>query len=155
MAHRNAKRTALIALGVILVIQFVPLKRDNPPLNPSQTIDTLQPMPASVLAIFHSSCNDCHSNQTRWPWYSRLAPISWLVAHDVHEGRKKMNLSEWGSYSTKKKEDKLELICEQVTNSDMPDGKYTFFHRTARLTEEQRGSVCEWVEDARSNLDSY
>ncbi len=106
-------------------------------------------MPADVKAVFERSCKNCHSNETSWPWYSYVAPISWVVAHDVHQARKAMNLSEWGSYSSNKKTDKLEEICEQLTNGDMPDRKYALIHRQARPTARERDVVCQWTDDSR------
>jgi len=106
-------------------------------------------MPAGVKAVFERSCKDCHSNETAWPWYSYVAPVSWVVARDVHQARKKMNFSEWGSYPPQRKEDRLEEICEQVTNGEMPDRKYAIFHRSARITPQERDAVCQWTDDSR------
>lgn len=153
MRGSRTKRIFLAVIVVFVAAQFVPLNRQNPPVTPSKTIEAVEPMPASVRAIFQTSCNDCHSNETRWPWYSRIAPLSWMIVHDVHEGRRHVNFSEWGVYSAKKKEDKLELICEQVTNGDMPDGVYAFFHRQVRVGEQGRQEVCDWVDSARSTLE--
>ena len=106
-------------------------------------------MPADVKAVFERSCKNCHSNETSWPWYSYVAPISWVVVRDVHQARKAMNLSEWGSYPINIKTNKLKEICEQLTNGDMPDRKYTLIHRRARPTAKERGAVCQWSEDSR------
>lgn len=145
----------IVATVVLLAaIQIVPVSAHNAPVVPSHSIYSVQAMPPQVRSVFENSCNDCHSSETHWPWYSHIAPVSWIVAHDVREGRKHVNFSEWGTYSPKKQEDKLELICEQVTNGDMPDAMYAFFHRQSRLTQDQRDAVCEWVETARANLDS-
>ena len=97
-------------------------------------------------------CRDCHSNETAWPWYSRIAPVSWMVASDVHDGRKHFNLSEWGNYPEEKKLRKLGEICEQVKNEDMPDQKYALIHRSARLDTQQRAMLCDWVETIRKPL---
>src|SRR5262249_33303691 len=87
-------------------------------------------------------------------WYSRIAPVSWMVANDVHEGRKHFNLSEWGTYPEEKQLRKLGEICEQVKNEDMPDEKYTLIHRSARLDQKDRAMLCDWVETARKPLQS-
>jgi Haem-binding domain len=121
----------------------------NPGVQPSHTIYAAVAVPADVKAILERSCKNCHSNETAWPWYSYVAPVSWVVAHDVHQARKKMNFSEWGGYSAQRKEDRLEEICEQVTNGDMPDRKYALFHREARPTLAERAAVCQWAEDSR------
>ena len=152
MALTQTKRVGLIAVALAAGIQFVPVDRGNPPVEPSHSIYAAQPMPANVRSIFEDSCKNCHSNQTTWPWYSYVAPFSWIVVHDVHDGRKHMNFSEWSAYSADKREEKLDDICDEVTNGEMPDGKYLLIHRKARLTQSQRESVCDWVENARASL---
>jgi hypothetical protein len=84
-----------------------------------------------------------------WPWYSYVAPVSWIVANDVHNGRKHLNLSEWGDYSAKQREEALENICEQVQQKQMPEGMYLLLHRDARLTASEKESICRWTEAAR------
>jgi len=144
-----AKRVGLAVVVLVGGVQFVPVDRSNPPVQPGHSIYASESVPATVRSIFEDSCKNCHSNQTAWPWYSRVAPFSWIVAHDVHAGRRQLNLSEWSLYSPKKQEEKLEDICEQVTNGDMPDGKYLLIHRQAKLTQQEREAVCDWVESAR------
>lgn len=145
----RTKQIGTAALALLMLAQFVPAGTRNPTSMPAQSIYATQTVPGAVRSVFENSCNDCHSNQTRWPWYSRVAPLSWMIAHDVHAGRKHFNLSEWGSYTGRQKEEKLESICEQITNGDMPDSKYAFVHRKVRLTQDQRDAVCDWVESAR------
>jgi heme-binding protein len=140
----------LVATGLLLLaIQFAPVSRINPKEDTSQMIYASLPAPTEVKAVFDRSCRNCHSNETVWPWYSYVAPVSWMVARDVHQGRKKMNLSEWGTYSAQRKEDRLEEICEQVTNGEMPDRKYAIFHREARVTPQERNAICQWTDDSR------
>jgi len=130
-------------------MQFIPVDRTNPSVDPSHTIYATLELPPGVKVVFERSCRDCHSNETAWPWYSHVAPVSWVMAHDVHRARQKMNLSEWGSYTAQEKEDRLEEICEQVMNGDMPDRKYAIFHREARITRQEREAVCQWTDDSR------
>jgi heme-binding protein len=143
------KRIAVATGFVLLASQLIPVDRSNPIVDPSRTIYAALTVPAGVKAVFERSCKNCHSNETAWPWYSYVAPASWVVVHDVHQARKTMNLSEWGTYSAQRKEDKLEEICEQVTKGDMPDRKYAIFHREARVTPQERDAVCQWSEDSR------
>lgn len=147
--RRWMRKTGLVVLILLLVIQFIPVNRNNPSVDPRRTIYATLPMPASVKAVFEGSCKNCHSNETSWPWYSYVAPVSWMVAHDVHQAREAMNLSEWGDYSVNRKTDKLEEICEQLTNGDMPDRKYLLIHRRARPSATERDIVCQWTEDSR------
>jgi Haem-binding domain len=139
----------VLAFVLLVAIQFVPVDNRNPPVQSANTIYSIEAVPQNVRAIFESSCTNCHSNQTRWPWYSHVAPFSWIVVHDVHRGRNLMNFSEWGMYSPKKRDQKLEDICDQLMNGDMPDGKYLLIHRKARLSEEQKEAVCQWTQAPR------
>ena len=147
--RRRLKQIGIAVVVLFVAIQFVPANNHNPSVNPSQTIYAIIPVPSDVRSVFDGSCKDCHSNETRWPWYAHVAPASWILAHDVHEGRKEMNFSEWGAYSPEKREDKLEEICEQVVNGDMPESKYAFIHRKSKPAERERDAVCKWTEDVR------
>ena len=147
--RRWTLRIGISLVVLLLASQLVPVERSNPKVDPSLSIYLIQPVPAPVKAVLERSCKDCHSYDTSWPWYSYVAPISWVVAHDVQKGRKSMNFSEWGGYSAKRKEDKLEEICEQLVNGDMPDRKYRLFHRNSRVTEQERGAICQWTDDSR------
>lgn len=143
------KRVGLAVLVLLVVVQFIPVNRQNPTVDPAQSVYTKEKIPAAVKSVFNRSCANCHSDATAWPWYSYVAPVSWVVASDVHEARGKMNLSEWGGYPANKREEKLEEICEQLTNGDMPDLKYRLVHHEARVTPEERTAVCQWTEDSR------
>jgi len=143
------KRSGLAVILLLASIQFFAIDRHNPVVEPSQTIYSTESPPAEVRSILQRSCNDCHSNETRWPWYSYIAPVSWVVANDVHQARRRMNFTEWGTYPSKKRADRLEEFCEQLMNGEMPDRKYTFIHRNARLTQEERASLCAWANGKR------
>ncbi|MCW8803479.1 MAG: heme-binding domain-containing protein [Ignavibacteriaceae bacterium] len=130
----------LIALGVIIVaIQFIPVDRSNPPVI--QEIDA----PANVLSILKTSCYDCHSNETNWPWYSYVAPVSFLVAGDVEDGRKRVNFSEWDKYDEKKKEKKMDAMIEEVEEGGMPLPKYLITHSEAKMDPEKIKLLKDWV----------
>jgi hypothetical protein len=107
-------------------------------------------VPESVANIFRKSCNDCHTNQTEWPWYSEIAPVSWAVAEHVEDGRRHLNFSEWGSYETRRRNKKLDEICEQVESREMPLSQYLWAHRDAKLTDSEIKIVCAWTEASRS-----
>ncbi len=142
-------RIVLAVAVLLLVSQLIPVHRSNSAVDPAQSIYSAEQVPPAVKAVFQRSCENCHSEQTTWPWYAYVAPASWVVANDVHEARKAMNFSRWTTYSAKKREEHLEDICEQVTNGDMPDAKYLLIHRKARLTPVERTAVCEWTEGSR------
>ena len=129
-------------LGILLaliVMQFVPVERTNPP------VEQEVPAPANVRAMLRRACYDCHSNETRWPWYSHVAPVSWLVAHDVHEARKHLNFSTWNQYNPKRQAKKSNEAWEEVDEGEMPLWYYLPLHRDAVLSAEDRELLREWA----------
>jgi hypothetical protein len=125
-------------VGLALAIQLVPVDRSNPPV----TADLAAP--PAVDAVLRASCYDCHSNETRWPWYSRVAPVSWLVAHDVEEARDRLNFSLWGTYERKRQQRLAEEMWEEVEKGEMPLEIYLLVHADARLTEDDRAVLAAW-----------
>ena len=148
MSHRRGNgfpwRTVGLAAvlgiaGIILAIQGVPVRRDNPP-----NADDIGAPPA-VASILRRACYDCHSNETRWPWYSRVAPISWLIAHDVELGREEMNFSEWGTYYPGTRRRKLKWMERALREEEMPLWSYRLMHPDARLSRTDRATLEQWI----------
>jgi hypothetical protein len=136
---KKVLRAVVVVLVVAIVaIQLVPVTRSNPPVT--EEIGA----PESVRAVLRESCYDCHSNETHWPWYSYVAPVSWLVAYDVEHGREHMNLSEWDRYAPEERAHKIEEIWEEVEHGAMPLPKYLRLHPGATLTDEDRRLLREW-----------
>ena len=142
------RRAVMGAVGLAILIQLVPPSRTNPPVNLQQDIATVMNVDASIGGVLDRSCNDCHSNRTVWPWYSRIAPMSWVVASDVSNGRRHMNFSEWGSYPDYKQQDLLSEMCKLVTERGMPPLSYALTHGGANLSESDRQSICSWTQAA-------
>jgi hypothetical protein len=134
-----SKRTSLIAVASILALQLYPLDRSNPPVV--LEVDA----PAEVKAVLERACYDCHSHQTRWPWYAWVAPVSFLVVHDVSEAREHLNFSDWGRYTPEKARKKIDEILEEVEEGEMPLFYYLPLHPEAELTTEDRLAIEEWV----------
>ena len=149
------KRTGgrvVLALGVLfLLLQLIQPERTNPPASAD---DLRRHLPASprVAGLLRAACFDCHSNQTRWPWYSYVAPVSWLVSRDVEEGRKHLNFSQWGSYERRKQIGRLGAVGEEVGNGEMPLPIYAAMHEEAKLSKEDRDSLVAWAEQMRGLL---
>ena len=144
-------------VGILVVVLFLGLQafspaRTNPPIEPAKTIEASAQITLEVAAILERACSDCHTNTTRWPWYSHVAPVSWLVVDDVNEGRRKLQLSEWGSFSVKKAAKKLEEICEEVKDGEMPLKAYLLMHPEARLSDADKQLLCAWAEQERTRL---
>ena len=115
------------------------------------SIDDLK-LPAEITSIFKRSCMDCHSSQTTWPWYSYVAPTSWLVERDVRRGRDHMNFSQWQQYTFQHREKLLADVASAVKNDEMPLRQYTFIHRQARLTDAERDLVYQWARRERRRI---
>jgi hypothetical protein len=109
-------------------------------------------MPLEVKALLGRSCRDCHSNQTVWPWYSYVAPTSWLVERDVRRGRDHMNLSHWPQYNFKQREKLLADIASVVKNHEMPLPQYTLIHRGAKLSDAERDILYHWARQERRKV---
>jgi hypothetical protein len=132
------KKFIAFLVVVIIGIQFIPVERTNPPVT--SDIDA----PANIKAILKKACYDCHSNETNWPWYSKVAPISFLTVSDVNDGRKHLNFSEWGNY-TDKTEKVKEEIWEEVREENMPPWMYRVSHSEAKLTPEEKNLLRNWA----------
>jgi len=144
-------------LAVLLLIAFIILQFFGPERNEGDVAD-LKPfieetnLPASVAKTLQVACYDCHSSNTRYPWYGNIEPISyWMDAHIEH-GKEELNFSEWSSYSAKKKDHKLEEIIEEVKEGHMPIASYLLTHSDAKLTNEQIQEMDAWVQEARAFL---
>lgn len=148
-------RYAALALALALLgAQFIRPARTNPASDPALSIYTQMEVPAQVRAILERSCRDCHTNDTRWPWYSHVAPASWLVVDDVNHARRHLNFSEWGRMSRSDARDALEEICEVAEKGEMPLPSYLLLHREARLSPADVETLCAWSEAARRQLRS-
>jgi hypothetical protein len=143
------KKTIIVLVVIIIGLQFVPVHRTNPPI--SWDINA----PSKVSGILRTSCYDCHSNETRWPWYSYIAPVSYFITSDVNEGRKHLNFSEWDKYDEKKKAKKLDGIIEMVTEGEMPLPMYLLIHKNAKLDTEKINILKEWVKPGSSKEESF
>ena len=132
-------RVASGALAAALVgMQAFRTDRTNPPVERDVAA------PAGVEALLRRACYNCHSHETVWPWYSHVAPVSWLVAHDVSEGRRELNFSTWTAYPAAKKVRKLRKSAEEVTKRKMPPWYYALVHPEARLADAEREMLRTW-----------
>jgi hypothetical protein len=149
MVKKWLKRIFWAGVAVFAGIQLVPVNLTNPPVNSQQALNP----PPAVEAILRVACYDCHSNETRWPWYSHVAPMSWMVNNHVTEGRLAMDFSIWASYKPDKQADYLRDIKDAVTNGWMPLSSYLLIHRDAVLTPDQVKIVADWAGATADKLD--
>jgi hypothetical protein len=152
-------KTILKWLMIILVIglavaQFFPMARTNPPFTAAQTIENVVNVPPDVHATLMRACGDCHSNLTEWPWYSHVAPMSWLVVGHVDDGRRHINLSTWVRPGKEPKDsiDRLKAMCDEVQSGGMPLTSYTLIHWNSKLSADDVKRICEWSEAEQKRL---
>ena len=142
---KTARVTTLSLLALGLMAQLVPIRHDNPPERAG-----LAARP-EVERILRRSCYDCHSNQTVWPWYGYVAPASWLVAHDVHDGRRHLNFSDWSGRAPDQQKKLLEL-ADEVKQGEMPPWYYVQAHPDARLSQDDVDALVGWAESTSAGL---
>ena len=146
-------RWVLIVGVVCLVIaQFFGPAKTNPASDATQSIESRLQVTPQVASILGRSCNDCHSNKTRWPWYSNVAPVSWFVIGHVNEGRENVNLSEWAKYTPRDVDALLRQMCREVRAGVMPLSSYTPLHPGSKLSAEDVKTLCEWTDAERARL---
>jgi hypothetical protein len=140
-------RRFLLGMAITVVaIQLIPIERTNPPAPAELTA------PLEIDGLLQRACYDCHSNETRWPWYAYVAPVSWLVAYDVHEARAHLNFSTWGEYPPRKQRHKLGELAEMIEEDEMPLWIYRPLHADAALTEDERAQLVGWARAERARL---
>ena len=147
---RILRRLVLILLGLFVVAQLIRPAKTNPPSDPAASLMTKAPR--EVAQIFDRSCRDCHSNDTRWPLYSQIAPMSWLVTYDVREGRDHFNYSEWTSIDPDDQDKLLGAVCNLTKRSRMPQWQYVVLHWNAKLAPEDVTTLCTWSEKVRDTI---
>jgi hypothetical protein len=146
---RVVATTAAVAVTALAAIQFLPVQRRNSPAGGELTA------PPEVTAALRGACYDCHSSQTRWPFYSAIAPISWLVAHDVNQGRRRLNFSDWNAYASDPQTagQKLNRVAELVDRGAMAPWYYRLLHPGARLSGAQRRLIVQWARQQARSVD--
>ncbi|MGB2692259.1 MAG: heme-binding domain-containing protein [Thermodesulfobacteriota bacterium] len=135
---------AIVIIVLLIGIQFVPVSKTNPPVTGEIKA------PEDVMQILRTSCYDCHSNEVKWPWYSNIAPASWLVVYDVNEAREHLNFSEWQSYSAEDQAEDIEEIWEEIEEGEMPLWYYLIAHSEAELSDENKETIKNWVHSTSS-----
>jgi hypothetical protein len=145
-----------MALGAVLValsvLQFSNPARVNPPVVPGHDLLAVHPPPPEIAALLRHSCYDCHSFETQWPWYSRVAPMSWGVVSHVNDGRNRLNFSEWPNDDPAKAAKKWNKVNDALEQGEMPLPSYTWIHWSARLSTDQREKLVKWTEEEAKRL---
>jgi hypothetical protein len=129
---------------ILLLIQVFRIDKTNPSQNPDNDYINIVKPPAEIATLIRTGCYDCHSYETKYPWYSNIAPISWLIKSHITKGRDHLNFSEWGNYQAGRRGSKLDECQEMLVNSEMPLSYYKLMHSSAKFTDEQKNLLITW-----------
>ena len=154
--RKGAATAGLLVAASILGIQFLlPARGTNPPVIRERTIEANLRLTPVVSGTLHRVCANCHSNETRWPWYSRITPLSWLIHRDVHNAREVMNFSEWTTGIGRQPANAAGILaaaCADVKSNRMPPKSYLLLHPEARLPPQEKQAFCDWTRAQFSEL---
>lgn len=145
LVRKILKWGAVVLFAIFVALQFIRPARTNPPVDETRTIQAHTQLTPEVAGILDRACNDCHSHQTRWPWYTNVAPVSWFVVNHVNDGRSEMNFSDWAQYDRAHQKGLLKDICQEVTRGQMPLPSYLRLHSEAKLTSDDVKTLCDWA----------
>lgn len=146
------KKILLVLLIALIIIQFI-----RPSRNISETISTNDitkyfTVPDDVQNILKKGCYNCHSNNTEYPWYTNLQPVGWWMQNHIKEGKRELNFSEFATYAPKRQYRKLEELVKQVKEKEMPLSSYTWIHKDARLSEDERQILYKWADTLKREI---
>lgn len=147
-----ARKIFLTLLVVLIVIQFIHPKKNLAAERSAQHIENIYPVPGNVQQILAEACYDCHSDSTRYPWYARVQPVAWWLAHHIDEGKVELNFSQFGTYPAKKQAHKLEEVTEMVKDDHMPLESYEWMHSDAKLSAEEMKVLTNWADGVRAQI---
>ena len=146
------KRILLLLLGIVVLIQFIPSNLPDVTFENPNDLLANNDVPENIESLLRTSCYDCHSNETVYPWYSYVAPVSYLISKDTREGREHLNFSEWEKMDAIEKAEALDDMAEEVEEGEMPMKIYPIMHSNARLSDADRNALAEWAEEMGEEL---
>ena len=149
---KSIKIIAIIALVVLVGIQFVPTERNQSDIVPVTDFMFVNNVPNNIKSKLQVSCYDCHSNNTNYPWYNKIQPVAWFLEDHIKEGKAELNFSEWDTYSERRKNSKLKSIISQINDDKMPLSSYTIIHKNTKLSERNKKLIVGYVSELRDNL---
>jgi len=149
------KLIKLIGLAVLVVLaglQFIPTRSNQSAEVPSTDFVLTYKVSGEVGRILHTSCYNCHSNNTSYPWYSRVQPVGWFLQNHINKGKAELNFSEFGTYSLRKQKSKMSSMANQIIKNEMPLSSYTLIHRDASLSEERKKTLVDFLNALKDSL---
>ncbi len=152
MKKISAKKIGLILLGALILLQFVRPEKNSGGVQGPNHISSVLTVPQEIEQILSTSCYDCHSNQTTYPWYTNIQPVGLWMGHHVDEGKDELNFSEFATYKKKRQLHKLDEIVEMIDEKEMPLPSYTWIHKDAILSADQALLLVNWAKTAKGIL---
>ncbi|MEZ4786726.1 MAG: heme-binding domain-containing protein [Flavobacterium haoranii] len=146
------KKIFYILLLAFVVIQFFQIDKTNPPVDESQDFLKINNTPEAIATQIKASCYDCHSNESKYPWYSNIQPVAWFLKHHIDEGREELNFSEFGTYTAKRQAHKLDECAELIEKDEMPLSSYTIIHKDAVLDEATQKQLITYFKEMEDKL---
>lgn len=146
------KKILLALLVVFIAIQFIqPAHNKTVQVLPTDFVKVFT-VPNNVQSVLQAACYDCHSNNTNYPWYSKIQPMAWMMARHINNGKDKLNFSDFGSYTSRRQISKLKGIANQIKDDEMPLSSYKWMHKNARLSKEQKNLIIDWMNKTADSL---
>ena len=149
---RVFKIIVLVLLVVFVGIQFVPTQRNQSDVVPETDFIVANNPPKNIDIILQTSCYDCHSNNTYYPWYSKVQPVSWFLKRHIEKGKTELNFNEWKQYSNRRKNSKLKSIINQIKDDEMPLSSYTSIHKDAILSKTEKILLIDYMKKLKDSL---
>ena len=149
---KSLKFIGIVILVVLVGIQFFPIRANQSTEVPTTDFVVSHQAPENIGNILHTSCYNCHSNNTNYPWYSHVQPVGWFLQSHINKGKKELNFSEFGSYSVRRQKSKLKSMVNQVEKGEMPLSSYTLIHRDARLSQDQKKALVNYIDSILDSL---
>ncbi len=147
------KKLLLAVLFIFIILQiFQPAHNANEQLLPIDITKSIN-IPDNVLAVLKNSCYDCHSNNTRYPWYINIQPMGWIMANHIKDGKQNLNFSEFGTYSKRKQANKLRAVGTSITDGSMPISSYTIMHTNAKLSDQNKKLITDWALKTKDSME--
>jgi len=146
------KKIVFVLLIILIVIQFFHPARNKAEGEQPNKVSTLYPVSSEVKSILDKACMDCHSNNTAYPWYSKIQPVDWWMTHHVNEGKRELNFDEFATYNLRRQYHKLEEVMKQVKDNEMPISSYTWIHKDAILTTAEQNGLINWADSIRNEM---
>lgn len=149
---KTVKIILLILLVAFVGIQFIPTERNQTDIVPVTDFMLVNNVPNNIKNNLQVSCYDCHSNNTKYPWYNKIQPVAWFLEEHIKDGKKELNFNEWESLSNRRKASKLRSIIKQIESGEMPLNSYTLIHKDAKLSSEETNEIINFIAQLKDSL---